>query len=315
MSKLESIESALRFHLNKELPHHLIKDVYNYALFPGGKFFRPLLVHSIFEDINPNLYLKETNQQNSNLHLLASALEMHHTYTLLHDDLPCMDDDKERRGKPCTHIQFGEWKALLTGDGLLNISYSLLSQIKHPHALAIMRLNTWALGPKGLIHGQVLDLSLEMSKSFKNTLRTHELKTGRLILSALLSSALCAQPTLDKKLLNKIYKQAHLLGSNFQFIDDLSELTEPNLSTHEKEVNPWILFPEECLNHTILYLNKFQKISFENNFKNLDLMVEDYYKKMLSQIEKNLKNISHHSKIHEDKLLPVIFLLKNFSKR
>ena len=313
MSNFESIENALTFHLKKELPHHHIIEVYTYALLPGGKFFRPQLVHSLMKDLNPELYLKELSQIKSNLHLLSSALEMHHTYTLLHDDLPCMDDDTIRRGKPCTHIKFGEWKALLTGDGLLNISYALLSQIKHPQAMQIIRLNTWALGPKGLIHGQVLDLSLEMSKSFENTLRTHQLKTGRLILAALLSSALCSQQTLDKKLLKRLYRQADILGSNFQFIDDLSELTEENLSTHETQVNPWILFPKECLNHTLFHLKKFQLLAHENNFKNLNLMVEDYYQKMLNIIEKKIKTISKHSKIKEEELLPVILLLKSFS--
>ena len=108
MSKLAIIENALKFHLEKELPHHQIKEVYNYALFPGGKFFRPQLIHSIMKDLNYDLYLTEVNQVKSNLHLLASAIEMHHTYTLLHDDLPCMDDDKIRRGKPCTHLLHGE---------------------------------------------------------------------------------------------------------------------------------------------------------------------------------------------------------------
>ncbi len=312
MAKLESIEKALTYHLMKELPSHAIQEVYLYACLPGGKFFRPQLVHSLMEDLNRDLYYKERDQLKSNLHLLASSLEMHHTYTLLHDDLPCMDNDTQRRGKPCTHIKFGEWKALLAGDGLLNISYALLSQLKHPRALEIMRINSWALGPKGLIHGQVLDLSLEMSKNFQNTLRTHQLKTGRLILAALLSAALLSVN--DKKIIKKIYRQANLLGSNFQFIDDLSELAEEHLSEHEQQVNPWILFPHECLNHTIKSLKSFQKMAHDNQFKNLNLMVEDYYQKMLGVIENQVKTISRHTKIKEEELLPVILLLKSFSQ-
>ena len=104
------------------------------------------------------------------------------------------------------------------------------------------------------------------------------------------------------------------MGSNFQFIDDLSELTEVHLSAHEKEVNPWILFPDECLRSTIENLKKFQHISSENNFKHLNLMVEDYYKKMLSLIESNLKIIAVNSTIEEDKLLPVILLMKSFGQ-
>ena len=121
----EQIEKILSLHLTRSLPHHAIKDVYFYASLPGGKLFRPHLVWSILKDLNPTQYLDSIQNFNSNHAYLSSAVEFHHTYTLLHDDLPAMDNDLTRRGKPCTHIAFGEWQALLAGDGLLNISYQI----------------------------------------------------------------------------------------------------------------------------------------------------------------------------------------------
>ena len=117
----EEIENTLSYHLDLLLPHHKSREVYEYATLPGGKLFRPCLVWSILYDLDPTLYKKSVQDKNSSHAKLASAVEFHHSYTLLHDDLPCMDDDTIRRGKACTHLVFGQWQALLAGDGLLNL--------------------------------------------------------------------------------------------------------------------------------------------------------------------------------------------------
>ena len=166
------LKSAIKHELLLCLPKHQSAEFYNYALFPTGKLFRSKLISAFSKDHNLNTI---TNNQI----LLCSSIEAHHTYTLLHDDLPCMDDDDERRGKPSTHIKFGEWQSLLTGDGLLNISYRLLSKIQSRNLNTILSIYSHALGPKGLIHGQVLDLSEEMNNNFSTLLLTHELKTAR----------------------------------------------------------------------------------------------------------------------------------------
>lgn len=301
----------LAHHLEGHLPHHSIKDVYSYAVLPGGKLFRPHLVWSVFSDLNPEAFLTDKEKMNSNHAKLSSSVEFHHTYTLLHDDLPAMDNDLTRRGKPCTHIAFGEWQALLAGDGLLNVSYRLLSQINHPRSQDLFKLFSWALGPKGLIHGQVMDLSHEMTKSFENTLRTHELKTARLIQVAILGSALIALPTKDRKKEKALWRYSRLLGVNFQLIDDLSELAEKELSQHEQDVNPWPRFKEKTLKETLHGLREFSRLSHELKLKKTDKIVAEYYAKMLSVIEPSLQNINAHLNGELD-LAPVILLMKTF---
>lgn len=301
----------LTHHLVRNLPNHKVSEVYLYASLPGGKLFRPHLVWSVFQDLNHDDYLKASENFNSNHSKLSSAVEFHHTYTLLHDDLPCMDNDLTRRGKPCTHIAYGEWNALLAGDGLLNISYQLLSKLNHPRSQDLFKLFSWALGPKGLIHGQVMDLAHEMTETFANTLRTHELKTARLIQVAILGSAIISNPKFDYKKEKKLWKYSRLLGVNFQLIDDLSELAESELSEHEKDVNPWLHFTQDSFNETLRGLKQFAELSRDLNLVNTNKIVKDYYAKMLSIIEPNKNTIDSHLKNSVD-LAPVILVMKTF---
>jgi geranylgeranyl pyrophosphate synthase len=310
MSPLE-IENTLRYHLDLLLPHHVTREVYEYATLPGGKLFRPSLVWSTLSDLDPTLYAQSIQNKNSPHALLASAVEFHHSYTLIHDDLPCMDDDTIRRGKPCTHLVYGQWQALLAGDGLLNLSYQLLSKSKHERALEVIRFFSWALGPKGLIHGQVLDLSEEMTKSFENTLRTHELKTARLIQVAILGSAIQTTSKNTKREKN-LWKFSKLLGINFQLIDDLSELSEEVLSEHEMAVNPWLHHTEQTYLETLKSLEKFNLISLELKLVNTNKIITEYYQKMLSIITLNQGTIEKHLNKKFD-LIPVILLMKKFS--
>lgn len=312
MMNAQEIEKALSYHLKKQLPEHKASEVYFYACLPGGKFFRPSLVWSICKDLNPELFLSSSQNLNAGHQLLSSAVEIHHTYTLVHDDLPSMDNDTIRRGKPCTHIQYGEWQALLTGDGLLNISYALLAKIKHPRLSEALSFFSWCCGPKGLIHGQVLDLAQEMTISFNNTLRTHELKTARLIQASVVCSALIAAPTMNYKLEKKLWKFSQLLGINFQLIDDLSELAEETLSVHELDVNPWLKFPKESLLETHKRLIKFEALANDLGLNNTNVIIKEYYKKMLSIIEPNLKTINVHLN-HELDLAPMLLVLNRFN--
>ncbi|MFA6237538.1 MAG: polyprenyl synthetase family protein [Bacteriovorax sp.] len=307
----EQIENTLRAHLEHLLPHHKSKEVYKYAVLPGGKLFRPSLVWSVLADLDQKCFLKSKDSSFSPHALLASAVEFHHSYTLLHDDLPCMDDDTVRRGKPCTHIVFGQWQALLAGDGLLNLSYQLLAKSNHPRTLELIKFFSWALGPKGLIHGQVLDLSVEMTESFENTLRTHELKTARLIQVAMLGSAILCS-TKDRSTEKKLWKFSRLLGVNFQLIDDLSELAEATLSEHEIAVNPWLHNPEVTLRTTCRLLGEFNQLAGDLKLKTTNLIVSEYFKKMNSTITLKQAIIEKHLNKKID-LAPVILLIKKFS--
>ncbi|MFZ4713510.1 MAG: polyprenyl synthetase family protein [Bacteriovoracaceae bacterium] len=235
------IEQFLMKELSQLLPQHKVAEIYHYALFPTGKLIRSQFLFTLAQDLKSSIVPDHF--------LAASFLEFHHAYSLIHDDLPCMDDDSERRGKPSTHIAFGEWQALLAGDGLLSLSYGALAQLKTPHLRSLMRFCTWATGPKGLIHGQVMDLSLEMNQNLKSLMKTHELKTARLFqISALMAYYLSLNKE-EVPEIKEIWRFLYLgknLGIYFQLVDDLTELLS-ELSTHEKAVNPFLKQKEEAI--------------------------------------------------------------------
>jgi geranylgeranyl pyrophosphate synthase len=241
------IELFLKKELINVLPEHEINKVFEYALFPSGKLIRSQLILNIFDD------LKETKSKSeiNNLHLACAFIEFHHAYSLVHDDLPCMDNDDERRGKPTTHKAYGEWRALLTGDGLITASFSSLAKIQSPHLRALFRFATWATGPKGLILGQVMDLSQEMNQNLPLLIKTHELKTARLFqMSALLAYYIALNN--QNPSMNKIRSFLNLgknIGITFQLLDDLSDLIG-NISEHENEINPFLVRKQEAT-HTL----------------------------------------------------------------
>ncbi len=279
---LAQTRKILTTNLFKHLSWHLprlrnnslgnINEVYEYALFPTGKLFRPLLVWAIAKDFSNN----PDFSPNSNHALLASCIEFHHTYSLLHDDLPSMDNDTLRRGKPCSHLAFNEWKALLAGDGLLNCSYQTLSKIKSDKLPDLFKLMGGLLGTKGLIQGQVLDLSGEMTKDFNSLLETHKLKTARLIQFSLLSSLVLVESNYRKFL--DLFRLGHRLGIVFQLLDDLTELTDFNLPAHEKEVNPWFNFKEQALQEVTLGLKIIREIIKKYSLTNIEFVISDYFK-------------------------------------
>ena len=241
----------LEFHLQRYTANTGLNEVYHYAVLPPGKLFRPLLAASAFGD--SQAVLRELKNPTSDLSLLCSGLEIHHAYTLVHDDLPCMDDDDLRRGQVSLHKAYGEWQAMLAGDGLLNASYALWANLNAPNADLIRKLSAWALGPKGLIDGQYRDLSYKSSgpPSFSHLLTTYQLKTSRLIQVALVSGHLCNLETWDalkgheKRKVLWWWRTGLALGLAFQLLDDLTECACP-FSEHEEMVNPWPRFFPEC---------------------------------------------------------------------
>ena len=228
-------EPRLKTLLKTQSPHRGVREVLEWATLPPGKLFRPKLVEA--------LGLDAKIEHKENLIHLGLALEIHHAYSLVHDDMPCMDNDDLRRGKAATHKQFGEWRALLAGDVLLAMSYAELENIESSHASQIRKIFHWATGPKGLILGQWIDLGLEGVNSPATLLRMHELKTARLMQVAALCTA-----ALSQKLTYTSTKAALRLGSQiglvFQLLDDLDDLTAAEISAHEQEVNPFLLAPE-----------------------------------------------------------------------
>ena len=187
-----------------------------YSLANGGKRLRPILVLE---------FCKMCGGDYREAIPLACAIEYVHTYSLIHDDLPCMDDDDMRRGEPSCHVVFGQATALLAGDALLThafdlISNSDLSDDKKVKAVSLLSQNA---GVGGMIGGQVLDLKFEnQDPSLTDILTIHKLKTGALISAACILGCIAAGAS-DKQI-QAASRYAYYLGIAFQIKDDLLDV-------------------------------------------------------------------------------------------
>ena len=186
-----------------------------YGLFPGGKKIRS----KILLDIGAIFKIEYKT-----LIAIGAAVECIHAYSLIHDDLPCMDNDKLRRGKPSTHVKFGESTAVLAGNSLLTMAFEILTnpslKINEKTKVDLVRKLSQSSGHLGIAGGQYLDLSFEKKKISKNKIIDMEIKkTGRLF------SFCCAVPAIIKKKNNKDIKFFENIGANigllFQIADDL----------------------------------------------------------------------------------------------
>ena len=191
-----------------------LADAMRYSLLAGGKRIRPVLALATAEALghDPDAVLP-----------LAAALEMIHTYSLIHDDLPAMDDDDLRRGKPTCHKAFGEDVAILAGDGLFAEALHLaLARQQGPPAnvLAALREITGAAGVDGMVGGQFLDVAGEEDTDLR---RLHELKTGRLIAASVTSVLLWAGEGEPATI--HYDRFAAELGVLFQIVDDILDVT------------------------------------------------------------------------------------------
>lgn len=183
--------------------------------FAGGKRLRPCLVR---------LVCHEMGGQDGQAQGPAVAIEWVHTYSLVHDDLPCMDDDDLRRGKPTTHKVFGEATAVLVGDGLLSLAFEQLASLDAPQALEMVRVLARASGPAGMVGGQHLDLAAEKGGVDTNGVREiHRLKTAALIEAACELGALAAGASSTARQAARRFGLA--LGLCFQAVDDCLDVT------------------------------------------------------------------------------------------
>lgn len=188
-----------------------------YSLKAGGKRIRPILSVRVAQMLNGDL------KAASNVGL---AVEFIHTYSLIHDDLPAMDDDDYRRGQLSNHKVFGEGMSILAGDGLLTLAFEMLSalNLKPDKKLNIINLVSKNVGFKGMVGGQSLDLKFEDERIDLQTLtKLHNYKTGALFKTAILGGAFCAEPSEDEK--NALKNYAEHLGLLFQITDDILDKT------------------------------------------------------------------------------------------
>ncbi|ACD53598.1 UNVERIFIED_ORG: farnesyl-diphosphate synthase [Clostridium botulinum] len=231
-----SIDEYLKkYFINRNSYNKTVYESAGYSVNIGGKRIRPtllILTYSLYKD---NI---------EKIMPIAAAIEMIHTYSLIHDDLPCMDDDDLRRGKPTNHKVFGENIAVLAGDALLNEAMTLLMKSSLELGESALKASyeiSKAAGPEGMIGGQVVDVLSEVREISKEELEyMHEKKTGELIRVSIVAGGILANvPSGDIEALNEYGKK---LGLAFQIKDDILDVigTEETLgkATHrDKELN------------------------------------------------------------------------------
>lgn len=211
------VSARLKKLLNEKCETDVLKAM-RYSAEGGGKRIRPVLT----------LEFSKACAGNADAALdFGCAVEMIHTYSLIHDDLPCMDNDDVRRGKPSCHIAFGEDTALLAGDALLTRAFSVISAVKgiKPENVikAVMYLSEFA-GINGMVGGQVLDLSFEKtSPTVDEILKMYSLKTGALLkVSAILGCL--SSDNCDDIMLEAACEYGENLGLAFQIVDDILDI-------------------------------------------------------------------------------------------
>ena len=274
LEKKKIVEKELLKKLEKYKYPQEFSEAINYSVMNGGKRLRPILMYMICD-----LFLENENKIKD----IASALEFIHCYSLVHDDLPAMDNDMYRRGKLTTHIKYGEAVGILVGDVLLTEAFNIISQSKHisdkSKVEIIKKLSEYA-GFYGMVGGQFLDVELERKKISFDTLKyIHENKTGKLITAAIELPLIALN--IEENIKDKLIKYSKFIGLAFQIKDDILDV-ESNFEKMgkkssdeklEKNTYPRLLGIEkskEILNENIL---KAKEI-LQNNFKNNELLLE-----------------------------------------
>ncbi len=208
-----------KYFAQKDKDFSVLFDAMEYSTMAKGKRIRPFLVAVFCETFSGRTREAE---------IYASALEMVHTYSLIHDDLPCMDDDDFRRGVPTCHKKFSEPTALLAGDALLTYAFEIIAdspEISDLNKVRAISIISRAAGRNGMIGGQQLDLLGEKQGiDYELMTRMHSLKTGMLIKAACLLGCLSADIYEGEKI-DKVLEYAEGIGRVFQLVDDILDVT------------------------------------------------------------------------------------------
>ncbi len=259
MQKL--VEDELKKYMDiRKIPQQRIFDAMSYSLLAGGKRLRPVIM----------LYAaKMCGGDIGSVLPFACAMEMIHTYSLIHDDLPCMDNDDLRRGKPTNHKMFDEETAVLAGDALLNMAFEITSSMANSdipadRILRAISVISRSSGAFGMIGGQMIDIESENKKiSIEELKHLHSLKTGAIIrasgvVGAILSGA-------DEEAIKKVDEYCDNLGIAFQIQDDIldvegsaEKLGKPIGSDIENDKNTYVSLSsiEEAKDMVVIYTNK-----------------------------------------------------------
>ena len=216
-AQLHHVEQALSQWVGVDTPADL-GDAMRYAVLDGGKRLRPLLVLAAAQAVQG---LPQAASR------AACAVELIHAYSLVHDDMPCMDNDVLRRGKPTVHVQFGEARALLAGDALQVLAFELLTpadaQVPASMQAQLCRLLARAAGAHGMAGGQAIDLaSVGQSLTEAQLRRMHSLKTGALLEASVAMGMACG--VVSETAQQALMRYAQLLGLAFQVVDDVLDV-------------------------------------------------------------------------------------------
>lgn len=196
--------------------YDIVSKAVRHSLLSGGKRIRPIILLEFY---------KLFGGDDDCAYNFACAIEMIHTYSLIHDDLPCMDDDDMRRGKPACHKEFGEDIALLAGDALLTDAFGVASKtlgIDHERIVRAISYLSAAAGTSGMVGGQVIDLKNEDREDYNLIYQMYSLKTSGLIKAAAVCGAILAGA--DDEQINLCEKYGENVGIAFQIIDDFLDL-------------------------------------------------------------------------------------------
>lgn len=213
--------------IQKEMAHLILslsipdslKESMHYSLQAGGKRIRPILLLAVLHEMS--------GKEHPDALKVAAAIEMIHTYSLIHDDLPSMDDDDLRRGMPTNHKVFGEAVAILAGDALLTYSFGIVARLEHLSSddkIRLIDLMSVSAGAEGMVGGQVLDIEGEEKHlSLDELEQVHRLKTGALLTYSILAGGILAQATNEEMVALSQFGQH--LGLAFQIQDDILDVT------------------------------------------------------------------------------------------
>lgn len=214
---IDDVKTYILTHLETYKQSETIYNASKYSIEAGGKGLRPLLLFTTLEALNT---------EQSNGISAAAAIEMIHTYSLIHDDLPAMDNDELRRGKPTNHIVFGESTAILAGDNLLNESFNVIvkdDKLSADDKIKLVETIASASGQSGMISGQMLDIEAEQKETSLDELEMiHTFKTGALIKASVTAGCIIGHAGDDVTV--QLQKFSEVIGVLFQIKDDILDL-------------------------------------------------------------------------------------------
>ena len=225
MSEFENLliqyQSRASQHLEEILPvdNSVLSLAMRYSVLNGGKRLRPILVYLVGE-------IGEASEES--LNTLAAAIELIHCYSLIHDDLPSMDNDDLRRGKPTTHKKFDEATAILAGDALQPLAFELLSDINDVDhlKLSIIKSVASACGHLGMVGGQIKDIHSDNVRDITSLDAMHSQKTGRLIQTSIETAGILSG--LESKEVELLKEYGSRIGLAFQIQDDIIDIESPS---------------------------------------------------------------------------------------